>query len=200
MKTSSLLIMAVLITAVAAGTKTKTKKTKEDNGNTKGGTSTKGGSGGGGGGKGGVSAFHGEQSGIGSWYRASASGDSTNGHSWCGYPYNDQSPVFAPDIQQMTNGTNPVYPNPLWKTYTSIYCGLEAKVWNPANGKSMILYIGDSFDHRWVKTPGSIDIMKGVWSELAGKSATNKNDVIKGVKWELTGKKSAKYSFGGPGN
>lgn len=42
--------------------------------------------------------------------------------------------------------------------------------------------------------------MKGVWAQLAGKDASNKNDVIKGVKWQLTGNRSAKYSAGGPGN
>ena len=39
--------------------------------------------------------FGGPQSGIGSWYRASASQDSTNGKSWCAYTYFNSDPVFA---------------------------------------------------------------------------------------------------------
>jgi hypothetical protein len=39
--------------------------------------------------------FEGPQSGIGSWYRASAGQDSTNGRSWCGYTYYNSDPVFA---------------------------------------------------------------------------------------------------------
>ena len=40
------------------------------------------------------SAFSGAQSGIGSWFYTDA--DGTNGNSWCGYPYNDGMPIFAP--------------------------------------------------------------------------------------------------------
>lgn len=32
---------------------------------------------------------------IGSWYRASAGQDATNGQSWCGYAYKDSDPIFA---------------------------------------------------------------------------------------------------------
>ena len=39
-------------------------------------------------------AFLGPQSGIGSWFYTDA--DGTNGNSWCGYPYNDGMPIFAP--------------------------------------------------------------------------------------------------------
>lgn len=39
--------------------------------------------------------FDGPQSGIGSWYRASAGQDSTNGKSWCAYTYYNSDPVFA---------------------------------------------------------------------------------------------------------
>jgi hypothetical protein len=39
--------------------------------------------------------FEGPQSGIGSWYRASAGQDSTNGKSWCAYTYYNSDPVFA---------------------------------------------------------------------------------------------------------
>lgn len=54
----------------------------------------------------------------------------------------------------MTNGTNAVWGNPMYPTYIKYYCGLEAIVTNPDNGRSMTLYIGDAFDHRWVRTPG----------------------------------------------
>lgn len=33
-------------------------------------------------------------------------------------------------------------------------------------GNKMILYLGDAFDHQWVRTPGSIDIMADSWSQL----------------------------------
>lgn len=39
--------------------------------------------------------FQGPQSGVGSWYRASANQDSTNGKSWCGYTYYNSDPLFA---------------------------------------------------------------------------------------------------------
>jgi len=127
----------------------------------------------GGGGGGGPSAFKGNQTGIGSWFNAN--NDGTNGNSWCGYPYNNASPVFAPDITQMTNGTNAVWPNPLWSTYGKIYCGLEATVKDGNTGNVMTMYIGDAFDHQWVRTPGSIDIMSDSWSKLHNMPANNKN-------------------------
>jgi hypothetical protein len=40
--------------------------------------------------------LNGPQSGIGSWYRASAGADSTNGKSWCAYNYYNSDPIFAP--------------------------------------------------------------------------------------------------------
>lgn len=39
--------------------------------------------------------YPGPQQGIGSWYRASNGGDSTNGNSWCGYKYYNSDPLFA---------------------------------------------------------------------------------------------------------
>ncbi|PRP86273.1 hypothetical protein PROFUN_05414 [Planoprotostelium fungivorum] len=143
-----------------------------------------------------VKAFRSPMSGIGSWFRASNSGDSTNGNSWCGYRYYNSDPVFAPDLNQMTDNTVATWgSNPtLWKKYTGIYCGLEANVTNPRNGRSMIMYIGDGFDPKWVRSPGSIDIMTDAFNYLWGSNTGNKNDVIQGVKWSLTGRKSAKYT------
>jgi hypothetical protein len=40
--------------------------------------------------------LNGPQSAIGSWYRASANADATNGKSWCAYEYFNSDPVFAP--------------------------------------------------------------------------------------------------------
>lgn len=37
-----------------------------------------------------------------------------------------------------------------WKKETQKYCGLEAKVTDPSTGKTMLMYIGDSFDDRFV--------------------------------------------------
>ena len=41
-------------------------------------------------------SLNGPQTGVGSWYRASASQDSTTGKSWCAYTYYNSDPVFAP--------------------------------------------------------------------------------------------------------
>ena len=41
-------------------------------------------------------SLNGPQSGIGSWYRASAGADATNGKSWCAYQYFNSDPIFAP--------------------------------------------------------------------------------------------------------
>jgi hypothetical protein len=40
--------------------------------------------------------LNGPQTGVGSWYRASAGQDSTNGKSWCAYAYYNSDPIFAP--------------------------------------------------------------------------------------------------------
>ena len=40
--------------------------------------------------------FNGDQSGIGSWFQTNAASSFTNGHSWCGCPYSDDQPLFAP--------------------------------------------------------------------------------------------------------
>ncbi|KAJ1565932.1 hypothetical protein HK096_006403 [Nowakowskiella sp. JEL0078] len=144
--------------------------------------------------------FPGTNSGIGSWFQANSAQSYTNGHSWCGYPYKDYTPGFAPDISVMTDWTNAVYGNPNWSKYATNYCGLEATVYNPKNGVTLTLYITDAFDHAWVKTPGSIDIMKNSFDKLFGKSTWSHNDVIQGVQWKFTGKRSAKYSFGGSGD
>jgi hypothetical protein len=146
------------------------------------------------------SGFRGVNKGIGSWFRANHGHDATNGNSWCGYPYTDATNGFAPDLSVMTKGTNAVYPNPMWEPSAREYCGLEAKVTNPATGKTLIMYITDGFDPKWVKTPGSIDIMIDKFQELTGGGPLDKNRVIQGVTWELTGNRNPKYAFKGPGD
>lgn len=143
--------------------------------------------------------FQGLQEGMGSWFRANHPQDSTNGHSWCNYPYLDSSPVFAPDISIMTNGTNAVWGHPDWVTYGTTYCGLEAKVYNPKTDTTILLYVGDAFDHAWVVSPGSIDIMIHSYDVLIGYYPLDKNDVIPYLQWEFTGNRNPQYQFGGPG-
>ncbi|KAI8912059.1 hypothetical protein DFJ77DRAFT_502117 [Powellomyces hirtus] len=138
--------------------------------------------------------------GIGSWFRASSKQDSTNGKSWCGYPYKDYTPGFAPDILQMTGGVHAVYPHPKWAPSAQKYCGLEAIVKNPVNGKTMKLYIVDAFDHQYVKSPGSIDVMIKAWEQLWGGKADSKLKVMKDLQWTLTGNRNPKYAFQGKGD
>jgi hypothetical protein len=43
----------------------------------------------------------------------------------------------------------------LWNSATDKFCGLEAQV--TYNGKSMLMYIIDAFDPKWVRTLYSIE-------------------------------------------
>lgn len=38
-----------------------------------------------------------------------------------------------------------------WKKDTQKYCGLEAKVTDPTTGKTMLMYIGDAFDDKYIQ-------------------------------------------------
>ena len=142
----------------------------------------------------GVTSFTGTNSGIGSWFRADSSQDSTNGHSWCGFPYTDATPGFAPSVGTMLANFGGDYV----KAATA-YCGLEAVVTAP-NGKTKTMVIGDGFDDTWVRTPGSIDIMYDAFTTLYGKTTTNKDDVMQGVTWVLTGARNDKYKYKGAGD
>ena len=140
------------------------------------------------------SGFSGSQTGIGSWYQANTGRDSTNGHSWCGYPYTDNDPLFAPSLATMGGAAS----GSAWTAATKQYCGLEAKVTDTKTGKTSLMYIGDSFAHP--PSPGSIDIMLGAYSTLDGNPGGNKNTVIKDVQWELTGNMNTAYMApGAPG-
>ncbi|GAA5967574.1 hypothetical protein JCM11641_005701 [Rhodosporidiobolus odoratus] len=121
-----------------------------------------------------------------SWYNTNAGQDSTNG---CGFPYDNNVPGFAPSLKTMMSNFGYDY-----ERAATAYCGLEAVVSTP-DGKSMTLYIADAFDDTWVRTPASLDIIKGSFSSLFGKSTDNKNDVVTGATWKLTGKRNSKYAF-----
>ncbi|KAF5022178.1 hypothetical protein F66182_5765 [Fusarium sp. NRRL 66182] len=140
--------------------------------------------------------FSGAQSGIGSWFRASANADDTNGQSWCGYDYANSDALFAVSLEKLGGArwdTNPT----AWREQTRKHCGLEARVTDPVTGRSKLMYIGDAFDDTWVRSPGSIDIMIDAFSEIHGNPNGNKNDVIKDVRWELTGNVNTKYAAPG---
>jgi hypothetical protein len=77
---------------------------------------------------------------------------------------------------------------------------LEAKVYNPDTDQTVLLYIGDAFDHQWVHSPGSIDIMINKYSVLFGSYATDKNAVMMNIQWEFTGARNPQYKFGGVGD
>lgn len=77
------------------------------------------------------------------------------GHSWCGFPYDNNVPGFAPDVTTMLNNFGGDY-----NAAATAYCGLEAEFTTP-DGKKALLYIADGFDSKWVRTPGSIDVITG---------------------------------------
>ncbi|KAM0755333.1 hypothetical protein T439DRAFT_320035 [Meredithblackwellia eburnea MCA 4105] len=131
---------------------------------------------------------------IASWYRTDNSQDSTNGHSWCGFPYNDNLPGFAPNVKIMLDNFGGS-----WEKAGAAYCGLEAKVTTP-DGRTALLYVADGFDPYWVRTPGSIDVIVGSFSKLFGRTTSNKNDVVQSIKWEFTGNRNPLYVFKGKGS
>ncbi|KAL8283936.1 hypothetical protein RQP46_005368 [Phenoliferia psychrophenolica] len=132
------------------------------------------------------------ESAIGSWFHADASTDSTNGHSWCGFPYTDATPGFAPSLSRMLQGYGSR------ELAGPAYCGLEAKMHNP-DGTTTIGYIIDAFDDTWVRTPKSIDIMYDLFTKFNGAATNDKNVVVKGVTWELTGNRNEQYKYEGVG-
>ena len=139
--------------------------------------------------------------GIGSWFRANNKQDSTNGNSWCGYPYSDDFHGFAPSLEIMTRGENSVYPNPNWRLYGRRFCGLEANVTNLKNGRWTLMYIVDAFDDKWIDgmgqnhPKGSIDIMIESFKDLTDIGNEISKQQVVNVAWYLTGKRSEKYQF-----
>ncbi|BGP29263.1 hypothetical protein JCM10296v2_001001 [Rhodotorula toruloides] len=143
----------------------------------------------------GVKSFKGDNTNsIASWYRTNDPADHTNGGSWCYTQYTDSTPGFAISRQQMINDFNGDE-----MAARKAYCGLEAVVTTP-EGRSETLYIADAFDDQYVRTPTSIDVIKGAFVRLYGRDTNNKDDVIQGVQWQFTGKRSSQWSFGGSGS
>ena len=81
--------------------------------------------------------------------------DVHSGHSWCGFPYNDQVPGFAPSVGTMLRNFGGSY-----ERAATAYCGLEARFTTP-DGKTATLFITDGFDDTWVRTPASVDVVIG---------------------------------------
>ncbi|TNY24154.1 hypothetical protein DMC30DRAFT_413396 [Rhodotorula diobovata] len=138
----------------------------------------------------GVNKFLGTNTGaIASWFHTNSAQDSTNGHSWCWFPYNDNTPGFAISLNTMMADAN-------WDATAARkkYCGLEAVVTTPA-GKELTLYVTDAFDDTWVRTPTSIDVVYNAFSKLLGYATNNKNDVIQNVSWRFTGNRNEQYKY-----
>lgn len=91
----------------------------------------------------GVTSFLGVNTGIGSWFHTDLASDSTNGNSWCGCPYTDSTPGFAPSVGTMLKNFGGDY-----SKAGKAFCGLEAKFTAP-DGKTSLLYIADGFDDKW---------------------------------------------------
>ena len=112
-----------------------------------------------------------------------------DGNSWRLYPCKNYSIIFAIDLDQMTRSPQG----------GREYCGMEALVRYPKTNKTLKMYVGDAFDPKWVKTPGSIDIIVESFKYLTNDAPLRKN-VIFGIEWEFTGNKSAKYSYASKGD
>ncbi|KAM0791078.1 hypothetical protein ACM66B_004369 [Microbotryomycetes sp. NB124-2] len=99
-----------------------------------------------------------------------------------------------------------------YKTAATAYCGLEARFFVSPQGhandkelskderqkrrtKEVLLIVGDGFAEEWVKTPGSVDIVKKSFQEMFGKNTEDKNDVIMDLEWEFTGRQIKEYTF-----
>ncbi|BGP53251.1 hypothetical protein JCM8202_002576 [Rhodotorula sphaerocarpa] len=142
----------------------------------------------------GVSAFRGTNTGaIASWFHASSGQDSTNGHSWCYFPYTDSTPGIAISYSHMVNSVGGDV-----MAARKAYCGLEVEVTTP-EGRTATLVVADAFDDTWVRTPTSIDVMYNAFMNLYGSWTNNKNDVIQNVSWKFTGKRNQRYVFNGEG-
>ncbi|TNY23550.1 hypothetical protein DMC30DRAFT_9869 [Rhodotorula diobovata] len=142
----------------------------------------------------GVTGFQGNNTNaIVSWFHTNSGQDSTNGNSWCGYPYSDAVPGFAPSLKTMLTSFGGSY-----ETAAKAYCGLEAIVRTP-EGRTATLFIADAFDDTWVRTPSSIDVVYGSFPLLFGRQTDNKLDVVKAASWTLTGRRNERYRFKGEG-
>ncbi|KAM0791569.1 hypothetical protein ACM66B_006015 [Microbotryomycetes sp. NB124-2] len=131
---------------------------------------------------------------IASWYKTASTIDYTNGRSWCEFPYTDNTPGFAPSYRLMVNvnfgGRNADAAN--------AYCGLEAEFFTP-DGRKATLFLVDAFADPWVLTPTSVDIIKGSFPLLFGRTTDDKNDVVQQVQWRFTGRRLYRAKFKGLG-
>ncbi|GAA5841915.1 hypothetical protein JCM5353_001186 [Sporobolomyces roseus] len=142
----------------------------------------------------GVTGFQGlNTNAILSWFKTNLATDSTNGNSWCGYPYTDAVPGFAPSVGTMLANFDWNY-----EAAAKAYCGLEAVVMTP-DGRNMTMYLADGFDVKWLITPSSLDIVYGSFDKLFGRVTNNKNDVVKQGSWYFTGNRNERYKFKGLG-
>ncbi|GAA5952701.1 hypothetical protein JCM8115_002325 [Rhodotorula mucilaginosa] len=142
-----------------------------------------------------VSAFKGVNTGaIASWFHTNSGSDSTNGHSWCYTPYNDNTPGMAISYKTMVNAAGGDE-----MAARKMFCGLEAEVTTP-EGRTATLYVADAFDDTWVLTPTSIDVVYNAFAQLFGRTTDNKNDVVQNVSWKFTGNRNSRYAFNGEGN
>ncbi|KAL8799661.1 MAG: hypothetical protein Q9182_005731 [Xanthomendoza sp. 2 TL-2023] len=81
---------------------------------------------------------------------------------------------------------------PSWDQQRRQYCGGEANVTNPANGRSKLLYIGDSFCAS--RSAGSIDIIIDAFIEIYERSPNNNHQLVMNpVHWYLTGNVNKAY-------
>ncbi|GAA5820734.1 hypothetical protein JCM11251_003133 [Rhodosporidiobolus azoricus] len=143
----------------------------------------------------GITAFLGNNSGgIASWYRTDAKQDSTNGRSWCEFPYDDTVPGFAPSVGTMRNN----FGGDDAKAKAA-FCGLWTVVYSPKTGKEVKMIIADGFDDAWIKAENSIDVIKGTFPELFGQETDDKNDVVMDIWWTLTGERDEKFTYKGVG-
>lgn len=134
--------------------------------------------------------LNGKHKGLASWYRANSSQDSTNGTGWCGKRYTDATKGFAPPFAKMSPTLATWSSSPeQWKKDTAKWCGLEARVTNPQNGRSELLYIVDAFDPKWTRTEFAIDILLGPFTSLVRNPNNDKNVVVQDMEWELTGRR-----------
>ncbi|GAA5903454.1 hypothetical protein JCM6882_006552 [Rhodosporidiobolus microsporus] len=131
---------------------------------------------------------------IASWFHTNAASDSTNGHSWCYFPYNDNVPGFAISLKTMLAdfGGDAT-------AAREAYCGLEAVVTTP-EGRSATLVVADAFDDTWVRTPTSMDVVYNAFSKLLGYTTNDKNVVIQNVSWKFNGKRNSQYKYNGVGS
>ncbi|GAA5910467.1 hypothetical protein JCM6882_007362 [Rhodosporidiobolus microsporus] len=144
----------------------------------------------------GISVFLGNNTGgIASWYHTDADQDSTNGRSWCEFPYDDTVPGFAPSVGTMRSNFDGDD-----AAAKEAFCGLWAIVYSAKTQTEVKLLIGDGFDDQWIRDEGKkgIDVIHGSFAELFGEETDDKNDVVD-VWWMLTGERDEKFTYKGVG-